>query len=62
VRQLRQDGCFVSRDAAQGLADLLGVSRATVHNYARCHHSTLLLLDQTIGRIAAVLKKMDISL
>lgn len=35
VRQLRQDGYFDSRDAAQVIADLLGVSRATVYNYAR---------------------------
>lgn len=35
VRQLHQDGYFDSRDAAQTIADLLGVSRATVYNYAR---------------------------
>ncbi|WP_436850125.1 helix-turn-helix transcriptional regulator [Streptomyces monashensis] len=35
VRQLYQDGYFDSRDAAQTIADLLGVSRATVYNYAR---------------------------
>jgi predicted transcriptional regulator YheO len=35
VRQLREDGYFESRDAAQVIADLLGVSRATVYNYAR---------------------------
>ncbi|MFF9490094.1 transcriptional regulator [Streptomyces sp. NPDC014676] len=35
VRQLRQDGYFDSRDAAQAIADLLGVSRATVYNYAK---------------------------
>ncbi|MFD4791634.1 transcriptional regulator [Streptomyces sp. NPDC058459] len=35
VRQLREDGWFDSRDAAQGIADLLGVSRATVYNYTK---------------------------
>jgi predicted transcriptional regulator YheO len=35
VRQLHQDGYFDSRDAAQTIADLLGVSRATVYNYSR---------------------------
>ncbi|PDP88194.1 DNA-binding protein [Glycomyces fuscus] len=35
VRRLREDGYFGSRDAAQVIADLLGVSRATVYNYAR---------------------------
>ncbi|MGW2485803.1 helix-turn-helix transcriptional regulator [Streptomyces sp. NPDC001606] len=35
VRQLYQDGWFDSRDAAQTIADLLGVSRATVYNYAK---------------------------
>jgi predicted transcriptional regulator YheO len=35
VRQLHQDGHFDSRDAAQAIADLLGVSRATVYNYAK---------------------------
>ncbi|MBC9725134.1 transcriptional regulator [Streptomyces sp. TRM68367] len=35
VRQLHRDGYFDSRDAAQTIADLLGVSRATVYNYAR---------------------------
>ncbi|GGW70746.1 DNA-binding protein [Streptomyces lucensis JCM 4490] len=35
VRQLHQDGYFDSRDAAQTIADLLGVSRATVYNYAK---------------------------
>ncbi|MFI9808561.1 transcriptional regulator [Streptomyces sp. NPDC052301] len=35
VRQLYQDGYFDSRDAAQTIADLLGVSRATVYNYAK---------------------------
>lgn len=35
VRQLREDGFFESRDAAQVIADLLGISRATVYNYAK---------------------------
>ena len=35
VRQLQRDGYFDSRDAAQAIADLLGVSRATVYNYAK---------------------------
>ncbi|MFC9916710.1 transcriptional regulator [Streptomyces sp. NPDC127197] len=35
VRQLQRDGYFDSRDAAQIIADLLGVSRATVYNYAK---------------------------
>ncbi|MEV7737057.1 PAS domain-containing protein [Streptomyces sp. NPDC088921] len=35
VRQLYQDGYFDSRDAAQTIADLLGVSRATVYNYSK---------------------------
>ncbi|OLZ74747.1 DNA-binding protein [Streptomyces sp. IMTB 2501] len=35
VRQLQRDGYFASRDAAQTIADLLGVSRATVYNYAK---------------------------
>ena len=35
VRQLRRDGYFDSRDAAQTIADLLGVSRATVYNYTK---------------------------
>lgn len=35
VRQLHQDGYFDSRDAAQTIADLLGVSRATVYNYCK---------------------------
>ncbi|MFG2728250.1 transcriptional regulator [Streptomyces canus] len=35
VRQLHQDGYFDSRDAAQTIADLLGVSRATVYNYSK---------------------------
>jgi predicted transcriptional regulator YheO len=35
VRRLHQDGYFGSREAAQTIADLLGVSRATVYNYAK---------------------------
>lgn len=35
VRQLHRDGWFDSRDAAQTIADLLGVSRATVYNYSK---------------------------
>ena len=35
VRQLHRDGYFDSRDAAQTIADLLGVSRATVYNYSK---------------------------
>jgi predicted transcriptional regulator YheO len=35
VRQLRDDGYFESHDAAQTIADLLGVSRATVYNYTK---------------------------
>ncbi|BDH06058.1 MULTISPECIES: helix-turn-helix transcriptional regulator [Streptomyces] len=35
VRQVHQDGWFDSRDAAQTIADLLGVSRATVYNYTK---------------------------
>ncbi|MEU2061240.1 PAS domain-containing protein [Streptomyces sp. NPDC013455] len=35
VRRLQRDGYFDSRDAAQAIADLLGVSRATVYNYAK---------------------------
>jgi predicted transcriptional regulator YheO len=35
VRQLHRDGYFESRDAAQTIADLLGVSRATVYNYTK---------------------------
>ncbi len=35
VRQLHQDGYFDSRDAAQTIADLLGISRATVYNYIK---------------------------
>ncbi|MFJ9733362.1 transcriptional regulator [Streptomyces sp. NPDC101171] len=35
VRHLHAEGYFDSRDAAQTIADLLGVSRATVYNYTR---------------------------
>ncbi|MFY4718309.1 helix-turn-helix transcriptional regulator [Streptomyces sp. LaBMicrA B280] len=35
VQQLNRDGYFESRDAAQTIADLLGVSRATIYNYAK---------------------------
>ncbi|GAB7110001.1 PAS domain-containing protein [Streptomyces phaeofaciens JCM 4814] len=35
VRRLHSDGYFDSRDAAQTIADLLGVSRATVYNYTK---------------------------
>lgn len=35
VRQLHGEGWFDSRDAAQTIADLLGVSRATVYNYTK---------------------------
>ncbi|WP_206068328.1 helix-turn-helix transcriptional regulator [Nonomuraea composti] len=35
VRRLHQDGWFDFRDAAQTIADLLGVSRATVYNYTK---------------------------
>ncbi|EDY59866.1 MULTISPECIES: PAS domain-containing protein [Streptomyces] len=35
VRRLHRDGFFDSRDAAQTIADLLGVSRATVYNYSK---------------------------
>jgi predicted transcriptional regulator YheO len=35
VRRLHRDGYFDSRDAAQTIADLLGVSRATVYNYSK---------------------------
>ncbi|MGW7534578.1 helix-turn-helix transcriptional regulator [Amycolatopsis sp. NPDC054798] len=35
VRRLHDEGYFESRDAAQTIADLLGVSRATVYNYAK---------------------------
>jgi hypothetical protein len=33
--RLHRDGFFDSRDAAQTIADLLGVSRATVYNYSK---------------------------
>ncbi|GGJ64975.1 helix-turn-helix transcriptional regulator [Streptomyces brasiliensis] len=35
VQQLHRDGFFESHDAAQAIADLLGVSRATVYNYTK---------------------------
>ncbi|MGV9318820.1 helix-turn-helix transcriptional regulator [Streptomyces sp. NPDC003660] len=35
VRHLHGEGWFDSRDAAQTIADLLGVSRATVYNYTK---------------------------
>ncbi|MGM9463351.1 helix-turn-helix transcriptional regulator [Streptomyces murinus] len=35
VQQLNRDGYFESRDAARTIADLLGVSRATIYNYAK---------------------------
>ncbi|MGW1587745.1 helix-turn-helix transcriptional regulator [Streptomyces sp. NPDC002386] len=35
VRHLQAEGYFDSRDAARTIADLLGVSRATVYNYTR---------------------------
>ncbi|MGW5334283.1 helix-turn-helix transcriptional regulator [Streptomyces bauhiniae] len=35
VRELHGDGWFDSRDAARTIADLLGVSRATVYNYTK---------------------------
>ncbi|MFF9160847.1 transcriptional regulator [Streptomyces longwoodensis] len=35
VRRLHHDGWFDQRDAAQTIADLLGVSRATVYNYTK---------------------------
>jgi predicted transcriptional regulator YheO len=35
VHHLHEDGFFESRGSAQIIADLLGVSRATVYNYAR---------------------------
>jgi predicted transcriptional regulator YheO len=35
VFQLHQEGFFETRGSAQTIADLLGVSRATVYNYAR---------------------------
>ncbi|MBJ7902750.1 PAS domain-containing protein [Streptomyces sp. DSM 110735] len=34
VRRLHREGWFASRDAARSIADLLGISRATVYNYA----------------------------
>ncbi|GAB3275486.1 helix-turn-helix transcriptional regulator [Kineosporia babensis] len=38
VRQLHQAGFFESGSTAQTIADLLGVSRATVYNYAKQDH------------------------
>ncbi|QBS38834.1 transcriptional regulator [Nocardia sp. CS682] len=35
VKQLRRDGYFESSGSAQTIADLLGVSRASVYNYAK---------------------------
>ncbi|WP_327151417.1 helix-turn-helix transcriptional regulator [Nocardia sp. NBC_01329] len=35
VKQLRRDGFFDSPSSAQAIADLLGVSRATVYNYSK---------------------------
>ncbi|MGI5128780.1 helix-turn-helix transcriptional regulator [Pseudonocardia sp. CA-107938] len=35
VRLLHRDGWFASRSSAETIADLLGVSRATVYNYAK---------------------------
>lgn len=35
VRRLHTDGYFESRGAAQTIADLLGISRATVYNYTK---------------------------
>jgi predicted transcriptional regulator YheO len=35
VRQFHGDGFFEYRNSAKSIADLLGVSRATVYNYAR---------------------------
>ncbi|WP_067480206.1 helix-turn-helix transcriptional regulator [Nocardia amamiensis] len=35
VKQLRRDGFFDSPSSAQTIADLLGVSRATVYNYSK---------------------------
>jgi predicted transcriptional regulator YheO len=35
VRQLHRDGYFDSRSSAQAIADQIGVSRATVYNYAK---------------------------
>ncbi|MFI6888972.1 transcriptional regulator [Streptosporangium canum] len=35
VRQLHRDGYFASRSSTETIADLLGVSRSTVYNYAK---------------------------
>ena len=35
VGQLHRDGYFDSRSSAQAIADQIGVSRATVYNYAK---------------------------
>jgi predicted transcriptional regulator YheO len=35
VRRLHADGYFDSRDAASTIADMLGISRATVYNYTK---------------------------
>lgn len=35
VRRLHHEGYFDSRDAAQTMADLLGISRASVYNYTK---------------------------
>jgi predicted transcriptional regulator YheO len=35
VRRLHDDGWFASRNAAQTIADLLGISRASVYSYTR---------------------------
>ncbi|MEU8117726.1 PAS domain-containing protein [Spirillospora sp. NPDC049024] len=35
VRQLHRDGYFATRGSTEAIADLLGISRSTVYNYAR---------------------------
>ncbi|OUC98752.1 helix-turn-helix transcriptional regulator [Streptosporangium minutum] len=35
VRQLHHDGYFASRSSTETIADLLGISRSTVYNYAK---------------------------
>ncbi len=35
VKELHRDGYFESRNSTETIADLLGVSRSTVYNYAR---------------------------
>jgi predicted transcriptional regulator YheO len=35
VRQLHRDGYFASKSSTETIADLLGVSRSTVYNYAK---------------------------